>query len=99
MRLLSCGLVAILFSASCTVLNREAARSDDKSSIAARITGFTKRVTNTAFEVADDVLPIVGATTKEALAEVTSDGPKVIGELQDQLGHLSPRRDSHQVSH
>ncbi len=96
MRLLLCaGLSAVLFSSSsCIAVNNQVKRPDQNSNAVRRIKSFTKSMTKTATEVSSDVLPILTAVGNELLVEAKSELPKVAGELQSQMTHLSSFRKS-----
>ena len=93
MRILAYAAAGVMVcSSSCTSLDYEGKRSDQKSSPVGRLQAFTKQITTTVSEVSADVLPIVGAVGKEVFREAKSDVPKVAQELGSQATHLSSLR-------
>lgn len=93
------GLVAIVFSSACTSLGKGVQQSKQKTTVGQRVERFAKSLTQTVTDVASDVLPILGATTKEVVDEIKSDLPKVAEELGSQMSHSLPTRGSRESGH
>jgi hypothetical protein len=93
------GLVAIVFSSACTSLDKGVQQSKQKTTVGQRVERFAKSLTGTVTDLASDVLPILGATTKEVGDEIKSDLPKVAEELGSQMSHIFPTRGSRESGH
>jgi NADH:ubiquinone oxidoreductase subunit 6 (subunit J) len=93
------GLVAILFSSACTSLDKGVQQSKQKTTVGQRVERFAKSLTQTVTDVAGDVLPILGATTKEVVDEIKSDLPKMAEELNSQMSHIVSTRGSRETGH
>jgi hypothetical protein len=83
------GIIAIVFFSACTSLDNGLQQPKQKRTVGQRVERFAKSLTHTMTDAANDLLPIVSATSHEIVREVKSDLPKVTEELSAQLSRTA----------
>ncbi|HVG01402.1 MAG TPA: hypothetical protein VM842_00860 [Nitrospira sp.] len=89
------GIFAVSLSSACASLDNGSQQPKQKQTALQRVERFTTSLTRTLTDAANDVLPIVAATSNELVREVKSDLPKVTEELSREVSRtfsfLRPR--------